>query len=94
MTEFYKFSDELIALQAEIANGKHPKLTAKLAANIHLDLETRIGLVAAHCGIPVDGVFTNAGLNALYKKLTDALIERRENPYGIIVVNDPSKFIH
>lgn len=89
-----RFSDELIALQQEISNGKHPKLAAKLAANHHLDLETRIGLIAAHCGIPVDGVFSPAGLNALYKRLTNALIDRRENPYGIIVVTDPSKYIH
>lgn len=94
MTHFVKFSDELIALQREISNGKHPKLAATLAANHHLDLETRIGLIAAHCGIPVDGLFTEAGVNALYVRLTDELINRRENPLGIIVVSDTSKFIH
>ena len=94
MTHLVKFSDELIELQREISNGKHPRLVEKLSANHHQDLETRIGLVAAHCGMPVDGLFTEAGMNALYKRLTDALIDRRENPHGIIVVTDPSKYVH
>lgn len=94
MTQFVKFSNELIALQAEIANGMHPKLVLKLGNAHHMSLEERIGIVAAHCGIPVDGVFSEAALNRLYTTLTDHLIERRESAHGIIVVRDTSKFTH
>ena len=91
---FSKIPEYLIELQQEIANGKHPRLTAELAKFTHEAMEVRLGVIAAHCGIPVDGYFTEAGIKALCKRLMTALENRRENPHGIIIVDDPSKYIH
>ena len=93
--ELTKFSQELIELQREITNGLHPTLTSLLGQNSHLDFEHRLGLIAAHCGVPIDGVFSEDGLRAIYKRLTDILIDRRESAHGIIVVrDDPSQYVH
>lgn len=88
----HKFSDEFIALQQEIATGLHKTLVAKLAGVT--ELEVYVGVVLAHCGIPVDGTFGEKGLNALYKRAVDELINRRESPAGIIIVRDLPGNIH
>lgn len=94
MPQIHKFSEEFQALQREIATRLHPTLVAKLVGVT--DLETYVGVVCAHCGIAVNGVFGESGLNALYKRCTDELLNRRESPSGIIVVRalPGSKQVH
>ena len=89
-----KLPDYQIELQQEISNGKHQKLTSELAKFARESFEIKLGVIAAHCGIPVDGYFTEEGIKALCKRLMKALENRRENPHGIIIVDDPSKYIH
>lgn len=86
-----KFSDEFIALQREIATGLHKTLEAKLVGVT--DEETYIGVVLAHCGIPVDGYFGEKGINALYNRAATELENRRESKHGIIVVRELPKLV-
>lgn len=87
-----RFSEEFQELQREIATGLHKTLDAKLAGV--KDFEVYVGVVLAHCGIPVDGTFREDGMNALYKRATTELVERRESKHGIIVVRDVPGKIH
>lgn len=87
-----RFSEEFQELQREIATGLHKTLDAKLAGV--KDFEIYVGVVLAHCGIPVDGTFNPKGLDALYKRATKELENRRESKHGIIVVRDLPGKIH
>lgn len=87
-----RFSEEFQALQQEIATGLHKTLDAKLAGV--KDFETYVGVVLAHCGIPVNGTFGESGLNALYKRAVKELENRRESKHGIIIVRDLPGKIH
>lgn len=87
-----RFSEEFQALQQEIATGLHKTLVAKLAGVT--DFETYVGVVLAHCGIPVHGTFGEDGLNALYKRAVTELENRRESKHGIIVVREVKPKIH
>lgn len=87
-----RFSEAFQELQKEIATGLHKTLDAKLAGV--KDFEVYVGVVLAHCGIPVDGTFREDGMNALYKRAVAELENRRESKHGIIVVRDLPKNVH
>ena len=74
------FSDELIALNREIAN--HPLLMSKLEMLPQpAEFELSMAAIAAYSGIVVDGYFTQEGIN----KLAETCIERLRKARTIIL---------
>lgn len=65
----------------------HPKLSEELNAALkedNMEPEVFYGVIAAYCGIVLDG---NYDQRYLAESLTEALIDKRE---GILIISDPN----
>lgn len=83
------FPLEVQKLQEELMTGYHHTLTGKIAkeANPELNIE----VIAAHCGILLDGHYSEEDLTKLHGILYEKLVTMREDPkktQGTIILLD------
>jgi hypothetical protein len=70
--EIVYFPQEAVELQREVKN--HPILIAQLAAlPDDADLESRVGVILAYCGIEADGYFYEEDLIVLFNLMLQRL---------------------
>lgn len=82
------FPEGLIELQAELATGFHPKLEPLLSKHRSDDWELKLAEICLYCRIVMDGTFDETEINALCKEVIQRLKIRRENPNGLIIVQN------
>jgi hypothetical protein len=75
------FPQEMLALQQEILLN-HPQLTTELNALGNVTLQEKIAYIAAHCGLLLDGYFTDHDLLRLF----ELLIEKLKTKSAIILI--------
>lgn len=79
------FPEGIIALNAELATGLHPRLEKLLANHPANETEIRLAEIASYVGVILDGIYHPEDLNNLGRILAGRLEVLRETPSGIIL---------
>jgi len=76
MTTIQYFNQSVIELSEEVS--KHPPLRELILAHPEDNtFESKLGRIAAYCGLEIDGYFDDDAVNLLCAKLISKLRERR-----------------
>lgn len=81
------FPDEWIQLNAELCSGLHPKLEQILSRINVEDIDMKLAHIASYCEVILDGDYTLEERSKLCEILRKKLIEKRERPDKIIILN-------
>lgn len=82
---FELFPPEIIALDAELRTGYHPKI--EFISNYPADeIDIKLAQIAAYCEVMLDGDYELKDRMALCKILTEKLILKREVPGAQIIL--------
>ena len=81
------FPEEWIELQKELASGLHPKLETILAECAPEDTDLKLAHIASYCEVMLDGEYSFEQRTELCEILRKKLVDKRERPGGIIILN-------
>jgi hypothetical protein len=78
-----EYPPSILALSKELAN--HPELWPLLDTQGATDWAGRVGAIAAHCGLVLDGAYVSSDIEYIARKCTEKLIQSRTS--NIILLN-------
>ena len=85
------FPEEVIALNKELATGLHPQLEEQMRGMYMDEFPEKLGIIAAHCGILLDGDYTSDDIVTLTGVLAEKLVAKRERPRSSMLVLGPTQ---
>jgi hypothetical protein len=80
------YPEGLIALNAEIATGLHPKLEARLSNHPAAEWEIKLAEIASYCSVVLDGTYAADQISELGHILAGRLEVLRELPRAQTII--------
>ena len=78
-----EYPPSIIALSKELTN--HPNLWPLLEEYAATDWAGRVGVIAAHCGLVLDGAYVSSDIEYIARKCTEKLMHSRTS--NVILLN-------